>query len=150
MHSNAIDSHLATPLGFAIFFIGLWCTVCFLIGFITGWLSLSRRFRNQSEPYGETKAAGPFWYTVYMRFWTHYSSVIRLRAAADGLYASVLLPFRFGHPPLHIPWDEIQFSRTKRLWRPYVVLTLGRKERIPMRIPERMARKLGILDRVPA
>jgi hypothetical protein len=30
-----------------------------------------------------------------------------------------------------------------------VVLTLGEQERIPMRISERMARKLGILERVP-
>jgi hypothetical protein len=29
-----------------------------------------------------------------------------------------------------------------------VVLTLGEQERIPVRIPERMARKLGILERM--
>jgi hypothetical protein len=74
--------------------------------------------------------------------------VIRLTAAEDALYLSVLLIFRIGHPPLRIPWKEITFSRTRRFWFRYVVLTLGEQERIPVRIPERMARKLGILERM--
>jgi hypothetical protein len=50
---------------------------------------------------------------------------------------------------LRIPWDEISFSRTKYFLRPYIVLTLGGEERISVRISLRMARNLGILDRVP-
>jgi hypothetical protein len=84
-----------------------------------------------------------------MQFWGHYSSVIRMIAAEDALYLSVLFLFRVGHPPLCIPWDEIQFGRTRFLFRRYVVLTLGKTERIPMRISERMARNLGILNRLP-
>jgi hypothetical protein len=36
-----------------------------------------------------------------------------------------------------------------RLW-PVVILTLGNQDRVPMRIRERMARKLGFLERIPA
>jgi hypothetical protein len=67
----------------------------------------------------------------------------------DALYASVLFPLRIGHPPLRIPWDEIQFARTKFFFRSYIALTLGNQERILMRVPLRMARNLGILDRCP-
>ena len=88
-------------------------------------------------------------YTVYMRFWGHYSSIIRMTAAADALYLSVLLPFRPGHPPLCIPWNEITFGKNKFLWKSYVVLTLGNAERIPLRISERMARKDSPLMRFP-
>ena len=150
MQASPADSFLGTPLGFAVFLAVLWCSICFLVSFISGWHALSARFRKQSEPYGATKRAGPFFYTVYMRFWSHYSSVIRITAAADGLYLSVLSLYRIGHPPLRVPWEEIQLGRTKRLWRTYIVLTLGNEERIPMRISERMARNLGILDRVLA
>ena len=146
----AISSDLATPLGLALFSIALWCTVCYLIGFITGWHALARRFTRQSEPYGEMRSAGPFFYTVYTRFWSHYSSVIRATAASDALYLSVLFVFRIGHPPLRIPWDEIKLGRTQRFLFTYIVLTLGNQEQIPMRISPRMARNLGILDRVPA
>jgi len=122
--------------------------ICFLIGFVSGWHKLSKRFRAQAEPYGDTRCAGPFFYGVQMRLRVNYSCAIRLTAAADALYLSVLLPFRAGHPPLCIPWREIGFSRTERFWRRYVLLTLGNEERIPMRISERMARNLGILERV--
>jgi len=124
--------------------IGFMCFICFIISIMSGWFSLSMRFRAQAEPCGETRSAGPFFYTVYMRFWGHYSSVIRMTAAADALYLSVFFPFRIGHPPLCIPWGEIKIGRTKFLWMRYVVLTLGDQERVPMRISERMARKLGI------
>jgi hypothetical protein len=149
MQAESISAHLATPLGFIVGFIALWCVICYLISFLTGWFPLARRFKTQTEPYGEIRSAGPFFYTIYMRFWSHYSSVIRLTAASDALYASVLFPFRIGHPPLRIPWDEVKFGMTRRFFFNYVVLTLGHEEMIPMRISERMARNLGILDRVP-
>jgi len=150
LQSSTIDAFLSTPLGLAIFFIALWCAVSFLASFIGGWYSLSKRFKRQSEPYGETKSAGPFFYTVYMRFLGHYSSVIRLTAASDALYGSVLFLFRIAHPPLRIPWDQIRFSRTRFFFRTYCVLTLGNEEKIPLRIPMRMARNLGILERFQA
>ncbi|MGB0065553.1 MAG: hypothetical protein WBP85_13980 [Terracidiphilus sp.] len=150
MQASTFNDFVATPLGFAVFFIALWCAVSFLISYIGGWFALSKRFKRQSEPYGETKSAGPFFYTVYMRWWGHYSSVVRLTAASDALYASVLFPFRVFHPPLRIPWDQIQFGRAKYFFRNYIVLNLGTEERIPMRISSRMARNLGILDRCPA
>jgi hypothetical protein len=40
-------------------------------------------------------------------------------------------------------------DKTKFLWQRYVVLTLGQQEHIPMRISERLARNLGILDGLP-
>jgi hypothetical protein len=149
MQTGSFDNSLAAPLGFMVFFVALWCASGFFISFFTGWHSLGRRFKRESEPYGETKTAGPLFYTVYMRWWSHYSSVIRLTAGADALYASVLFLFRIGHPPLRIPWEEIQFSRTKFFFRSYLVLTLGNEEKIPMRISLRMARSLGIQDRCP-
>ncbi len=147
---ESANNFLNAPYGFAIFFLAMWCCACFAISFFSGWFTLSRRFRKQTEPYGETKSAGPFFLTVYTRFSGHYSSVIRLTAAEDALYLSVLFLFRIGHPPLCIPWKEIKFSRIKFLWLRYVVLTLGEQERIPMRISERMAGKLGITERMVA
>jgi hypothetical protein len=148
MQNSTFDNFLATLI-IVIIFIAFWCAIGYLVSFLTGWLALARRFKKQSEPYGEIRSAGPFFYTVYMRFWGHYSSVIRLTAASDALYASVLFLFRIGHPPLRIPWDEIRFGRTKFFFRTNIVLTLGNAEKIPMRISLRMARNLGSLDRCP-
>ncbi len=147
---DSLNQFLKMPYGFAIFFVALWCFVCFSISILGGWFSLSGRFRALAEPCGDIKTAGPFFYGVKMRFRINYSSVIRLAAAEDALYLSVLFLYRVGHPPLRIPWTEIKMAGTKFLWWRYVLLTLGNEEKIPMRISERMARKLGILDRLPA
>ena len=133
---------------FPVLFLGAWALVSLFISSLSGWWILARRFATVLQASGEIKTAGPFFYVIYLRLWTHYSSVVRITSANDALYLSVLLLFRIGHPPLRIPWNEIRFSRTKYFWRRYVVLTLGLEEQIPMRISERMARKLGIMERV--
>jgi hypothetical protein len=153
MHGNSLSAFFATPPGvacYAVFFITVWCASLSAISFVGGWRVLSKRFKQETAPYGEIRTAGPFFYSIYMRFWCHYSSVIRMTAASDELYLSVMFPFRIGHPPLRIPWNEIQLGRTKWFLRTYIVLTLGNEEMIPMRISQRMARNLGILGRVGA
>ena len=130
--------------------LAVFCFVSFLSSVLSGWHTLSKRFRAESEPYGVTRSAGPFPYTVYTRYLSHYSFIIRMTAAEDALYLSVLLILRIGHPPLRIPWNEIQLSKTTYFMRRLILLTLGEQERIPMRISESMAGKLGILERIPA
>jgi hypothetical protein len=131
-------------------FLVVWCGTCYLNSLIIGWSRMAERFASNAGPVGEMRSANAFPYTVYWRGWAHYSWIVRLTAASDGLYLSVIAPFRPGHPPLRIPWNEIVFGRARFLFRSYVELRLGNEEKIPLRISERMAGKLGILERVPA
>ena len=142
----------ATPQAMFILLLAIACfsfAIFYLISLLSGWYALSKRFRAHSQPYGETRSAGAFSYSVRMRFKIKYNNVIRFTAADDALYLSMILFSRIGHPPLRIPWNEIQFDRSKFLWMKFIVLTLGTQERIPMSVSERMARKLGILERLP-
>jgi hypothetical protein len=126
----------------------LWLLITLISSGVSGWFTLASRFRKHSEPCGEARTALPWFSPVYMRYWSK-DGPYRLTAADDALYLSVPFFCRFGHPPLRIPWDEIQFSTDERVFSTYVVLTLGNEERIPLRITTDTARKLGILDRVP-
>jgi hypothetical protein len=126
-HSVVLPAYFA--LFFPVLFVCLWILVSFLISVIGGWHALTTRFRCDTQPYGDVKTAGPFFYSIYMRLLGHYGNVIRLTAAQDALYLSVLALFRAGHPPLRIPWDEIQFERTSFLWYRFVALRLGTQER---------------------
>jgi hypothetical protein len=146
---DILNSFLKTPIGYAISAVTLWCFWSFFTSLVSGWYALTRRFRAQSEPCGDTRSARPLSSEVRMRFKTEYAYVVRLTAAQDALYLSMSFLLRVGHPPLRIPWNEIHFGREEFLWLRYVVLTLGNKETIPMRISERTARKLGILERLP-
>jgi hypothetical protein len=137
------------PILWFALFIAAWCLVSYINGIVCGWHKLARRFRAQSEFLGQTTFVGGVGLDVCLRFWADYSNIIRIAAEEDAFYISVVFPFRVGHPPLCIPRSEVKVSQTKVLWRKYLVLVLGGQEHIPMRISERTARKLGILDRVP-
>jgi len=133
--------------GIPLLFVTFWCVILALISALAGWRALAARFRSDSTPCGELHTAGPWFATVYMRGWTHYSGVIRMTAAGDALYLTVLMPFRVGHPPLRIPWNEIACARTRRFLQNFMELRLGTQEQIPFRISERTARKLGLAER---
>ncbi|MGB6974207.1 MAG: hypothetical protein WBD67_05950 [Terracidiphilus sp.] len=148
---QASPNPFPVPLYFIlpIFFVAVWILSLSFASVVSGWFTLANHFRSDLEPNGEIRTITPFFYTVYFRYWAHYSGIVRLVSASDGLYLSVLLPFRPGHPPLRIPWGEIQFSRTRRFFFNYVVLTLGNEEQIPLRISQRMAIGLGLLNGPP-
>jgi hypothetical protein len=129
-------------------FISLWCVNSLFASWQSGWKLLSIRFRTESEFLGEVKR-GRYPFDLCLRNWFDYTNIVWVAPEEDALYLSVVFPFRIGHPPLRIPWAEIDFSRTNLLWRRYLVLYLGQTERIPMRISEHMARSVGILERVP-
>jgi len=128
--------------------ITLWGLNCYISSFLSGWHLLSNRFRASSEYLGTTIFLGRLPFEVCMRYWTDYGNILQIALEDDMVHLSVFFPFRIGHVPLCIPWNEVALSRTKRLWRSYVVLKLGRQEQIPLRISEHMARKLGLPERM--
>lgn len=149
---HPVESHnlpLWALLPLPVYFLAVWCLSSYAISWFSGWHALIGRFRATSEPYGDVLTAGPFFYTVYFRWWSHYGGAIRMTAADDALYLSVIFLIRIGHPPLRIPWNEIEFSRDSAMFfSSRVRVTIGREEQIPMYISDRMARNLGILDRL--
>ena len=149
MHANLDPLPISLYILLPLFFVAVWTLALIFVSAVSGWSALANHFRSNLEPIGETRSAGGFFSSVYFRYWGHYSGVVRLTSATDGLYLSALFPFRPGHPPLRIPWNEIQFSHTRRFFRNYVVLLLGTAEQIPLRIPQRMADRLGLLDGPP-
>lgn len=134
------------PLGFVLFFVGLWCLSMWGTSFLTGWHRLGRRFGKRTEPSRESPSIGGLLLSIYMRYWTHYSGIVKITAADNALYLSINILFRCGHPPLEIPWSEIRIATRRVMLRNYVELLLGRNAPIPLRLTERQARKLGLLD----
>jgi hypothetical protein len=142
------DIQIYFAIAFPILFVLLWIGVCMLIAMMSGWHLLAGRFASTDKPSGDVRTAGPFFHTVYGRYWTKYNSVVRMTAARDALYLSVLAPFRAGHPPLRIPWAEIRVVPIERGLRRLVALSLGNKECVSFRAGPRMARKLGLEERM--
>jgi hypothetical protein len=128
------------PPFFALYFIALWVLVSYVLGLLSGWLVLSHRFRDIGRFYSYQ------WFFQSIRLGTlcgNYSNCANFGADEAGLYMAVFPIFRIGHPPLFIPWSEIQvlsgnigFIFKKRK------LLLGRQESIPLVVGLALAAKL--------
>lgn len=126
-----------------------WVLSCYVAGIVSGWKKLGKRFKRGNEPTGETLTYGPWLTAMSSRYWMRYNNIVRLEAAQDGLYMSVILPMRFGHPSLFLPWNEVSVKKVRHMLRSYVELSLGNEEKIPFRIAVRGAEKLGLPARYP-
>src|SRR5688500_2833043 len=103
---------LAIALLAPIFFVALWCGVCWVLSLVGGWHRLAGTYRAEKPAMGESYRlqsgrVGP----------VSYNQCLRVQAAPDGFYLSVLFLFRPGHPTLFIPWNAVHHPEVKRiLW----------------------------------
>lgn len=136
---------MTTLLVFAAFF----CLLYPFNSYVTGWRTLSQRFRSSSKPLGDVRSAHSILDMVCWRF-SSRDPFVRIASADDGLYLSVVFFMRPFHPPLRIPWNEVWCSPVIGSGSgTYVDLKLGKEEQIPLTILAGMARKLDLSNRVP-
>jgi hypothetical protein len=106
---------------FPFLFVGMWCGISLLLSLIGGWHRLGQSFRASEWPSGRRflVQSGSVGGVGYRNCLTIYSS-------PEGLYLSVMLPFRLAHPPLFIPWEEIHDIKARRfLWVEDIVFEVG-------------------------
>jgi hypothetical protein len=125
-------------IAFPIYFVLLWAGIGGLISVVGGWFSLARVYRAQA-PFEGVKFKMQ---SGQMRWRAGYNNVLTLGADQQGLYLATLFLFRFLHPPLLIPWNEIKVSKQKGWIFEQEVFTLGHELRIPLRIRVALAEKL--------
>src|SRR6185312_6478184 len=128
---NWIDNHgLIFGALLVIWFAAVWCLACVSLSRANAWRQLSRHFRTQA-PF---PAARWTFQSGYMRYRVRMGNVLTVGADCHGLYLAVLPLFRLGHPPLLIPWSEIEVSRTRILFRDMVRFELGKELGVPLSI----------------
>ena len=123
----------------AIVFFAIVVLFGYLEGLATGWTGLIRNFPETAGPYPyQWRAQG-----IGLENWARYD-IVKIGADKDGLHIGGGLLHRVGHPPLFIPWSEIQVvpgehgGIIKRR-----TLILGRKELVRIRIGVSLAEKLS-------
>jgi hypothetical protein len=135
-------SRYLTP---TIWIVLVFCALPWLMSLTSGWYTLSKRFREQSEPIGKVREPRADFLLAKLRH-QGYGSTLRISSDENALYLSLSFILRIAHPPLAIPWGEIALQRRTVFGFPKAVLILGKIERIPLRISEQVAIDLGILD----
>ena len=120
-----------------LFMAAMWVAGTFILSRYDGWYKLQQRFTTTPLPNIETlnmKSA--------KMEWIRFRNTLSISERPDGLYLRPMPLFRFGHPPLLIPWREIKRRHEDGLFLRYVVLTLGSKERVELKITEGLAQEL--------
>ena len=118
--------------------VTLWLVVSAIVSYMSGWFALSELYRTRA-PFDGAKWR---WQSAHMRWLTHYNNVLTLGATQESLYLAVMPLFRFMHPPLLVPWNEIRVRRSKGWFVEYVTFTIGHELAIPLRIRAKLAGRL--------
>ena len=119
--------------------VGVWIGIGLLISRVGGWAALATVYGHSGEFRGDCLR----FQSARMRWGTNYGNCLTVGANPLGLYLSVLLIFRIGHPPLFIPWMDISISEQKGRWFNSVVLRFRRAPSIPLQVSQQLGRWLA-------
>ncbi len=133
-----------TPVVAVVLVVGCFAVmvtaVTYIISRMSGWVLLSRRFPAAGDFLGESWT----WQSARLRGWCNYNNCLRIGADPQGLYLAAMAPFRLFHPPLFIPWTEIDAQSGKAFLGFFdtVLLRVGRDEQVSVRLYGKMVRRI--------
>ena len=122
---------------FALLAVAGWIVFMNLFSVLDGWRNLAGVYRAE-RPFTGTRFRGH----VRLRTGMRYNGIVTFGANRQGLYISIFFLFRFAHPPLFIPWEDISGTAKRVLWTNVVALQFEKCSFIPFWISRRLADKL--------
>ncbi len=130
-------------------FVLIWGGVIWLLSWLSGWQRLALYYRASAPPQGQP--ASPLWAMLGP---VSHRGTLTVQAAPEGLYLSVMVLFRLGHPPLLIPWSAVRGGGAPQgFLTKWLTFDLGEPKCATLRIPagqvdeEVLARYLGTASR---
>jgi hypothetical protein len=117
-------------------YLAFWFVLGTGIARLDGWAALVRRFPVRRPPDGKrfTMQSGKIG-------WADYNGCLRIIVADEGLYLAMWPRFMFGHPPMLLPWPELNVLKVQdKWWGRYLSLAVGNpvvaRIRLPLKIVE--------------
>jgi hypothetical protein len=136
---NWLDQHHSALWFIAsAYFLAIWLLVSAVIAFIGGWATLAKRFRLNT-PFVGQRWAGQ---SGQMRWIAGYGNCLTVGCSSEGLYLAMMPLFRFRHPPLLVPWNEVGVARRRILFFRFVRFSLGHELGIPLYLRWTLAEKI--------
>lgn len=123
---------------FPLFFVGIWLLVVGLLATLGGWGALARRYPDPGDAArGNLLVLGGS--SLMMRrapipFPVTYKRCVTVTLSGVGLHLRVMAFFRFRHPPLLIPWEQVERMEAGHFlaWRTLTVHAGGTGTRIAL------------------
>jgi len=102
----------------------VWVFTVWLITLL-GWSRLARRYALRGSFHGHVRS----FQSGIIGGFSRYNGVLVIGWGEQGLFLHVFFLFRINHPPLLIPWDEIQEAISDTYW-------FTKRLRLRMRAPD--------------
>lgn len=125
--ASSLDSRiLLEATGVMVLLVGAWLGLLAFRARLSGWTSLAAKYRARERP------EGPEFPGQRARFnGCNFRRGMTVRTSPRGLFLELTGPWRFGHPPLLIPWARISGPRP--------AATLFGRRRLELVVSERPA-----------
>lgn len=114
-NQTKMNDPIPTPIliliitGFPLVFGTFWTFVSLLLSVLGGWRRLASHYRTDQR--SAAPALHPYW---LMMGPVSYRGITTLQPTPEGLWISVMILFRLGHPPLLIPWRDVRGGHAGR------------------------------------
>jgi hypothetical protein len=121
---------------YPVLLVGMWLFISFTMSRTSGWSDLAR---VHPEPKGMARTpVWSFWRSsvgmraAWLPLSSSYGGCVSIQVAATGLHLRMWPIFRFGHPPVFVPWADVETMAWKRflIFRSLVVHPRGVGTRI--------------------
>ncbi len=120
----------------------VWTLLCYGLSRLGGWRDLARHYLAGSRFHGRRL----HFQGVQFAGWVGYNGSFTPGADSMGLYLSVWPIFRIAHPPLYVPWSEIETNVQERRFISVVSFRFAASPATRMRTTLRLARRLAELS----
>ena len=126
-------------------FILFWILISYLIALVSGWRKLAEYYKR---PEGMLLTGAKGMLTSLYLNKSSYSKSVFIRVDDIGMHLSVIILFRFGHPPLFIPWSDIKIEEKPAFFsgKLYYIFT-AKAPSISISLNKSAIEKLGFLGK---
>jgi hypothetical protein len=118
------NDQLSWPYVFPFFFVGMWLLITTILGFISGWFSLQRRYASGDENAVFTLRGR----SGSMGMGVALNGIITLGTCPSGLRISIWKIFAPFQRPILIPCKDIRATPSRSLFAPATQLSFGAPE----------------------
>ncbi len=125
------------PIILPAVFIVFWTVILFVLSNLGGWHSLAQAYPAYDPFSGETRTFQSFQLNRGLPI--NYSGVGIFGADFLGVHMSVFILFRFGHPPLRIPYSDLSGTEVKSILFNQVVLQTALHPGIKINVSKKLA-----------
>ncbi len=120
-----------------------WCmffiAVIRFAGRVGGWFQLAQFYALDDE---DIEGERFRFKSVGMRRAVNYGGIAEFIVTPRGLCIKIAKPFRFGHPPLLLPWDQMNVRQGSALLMNTIFIEMEKAPQLPLRIRFSTAMKI--------